>query len=229
MTSRRLTRSRDDAMLGGVCAGISRTYDVDPTLVRLGFVLLTVVGGIGLVAYFVLWVLVPFDDDAVADAASQAAAPTAGAGAAPRATGSGVGGTSRAELDEAAKHAAEAARHAAEAARVAASAAVAAADQLARSTREALRRDPAPHGPATAAPSSSGPATAEAPGNVPTTSASGDGGAVPSGVTPSGLAAATAEPDAPVAAGDAAPADRPGPEGMGSPAIDEPGEEPPAR
>lgn len=57
---RRLTRDTDDAMLGGVCAGVADYLGVDVTLVRL----LTVVGaifGLGslVVAYVVAWVLVP--------------------------------------------------------------------------------------------------------------------------------------------------------------------------
>lgn len=58
--ARRLTRSRDDKILGGVCAGIAEYAGLDVTLVRL----LTVLGvffGLGsvFVAYLVAWVLLP--------------------------------------------------------------------------------------------------------------------------------------------------------------------------
>ena len=39
--SRRITRSSTNRMLGGVCAGLANYLGVDPTLVRIGFVLLT--------------------------------------------------------------------------------------------------------------------------------------------------------------------------------------------
>jgi phage shock protein PspC (stress-responsive transcriptional regulator) len=59
-TPRRLTRSRDDRWLGGVCGGLARYAGVDANLVRLLVVLGTVLGlGSLLVAYLVAWVLMP--------------------------------------------------------------------------------------------------------------------------------------------------------------------------
>lgn len=56
----RLTRGRDDRMIAGVCGGLAGTYGLDPALVRLVTVLLTVFGaGAGAVAYVAAWVLVP--------------------------------------------------------------------------------------------------------------------------------------------------------------------------
>lgn len=46
-------------MLGGVCAGIADYFGVDPTIVRLFFVIFTLVNGAGVLAYFVLWLVVP--------------------------------------------------------------------------------------------------------------------------------------------------------------------------
>lgn len=58
----RLSRSRTGKMLGGVCAGAGRHLDVDPTLLRLGLVLLTVFGaGVGVVLYLAAWILVPLE------------------------------------------------------------------------------------------------------------------------------------------------------------------------
>jgi phage shock protein PspC (stress-responsive transcriptional regulator) len=48
-------------MLGGVCAGIARTYDYDITVVRVVALLLALPGGFGLVLYAALWVLMPAD------------------------------------------------------------------------------------------------------------------------------------------------------------------------
>ena len=61
--ARRLYRSRTDKMLGGVCAGLGELLDIDPTIVRLVFVLLTIWGGAGAVVYLVLWLIAPYKDE----------------------------------------------------------------------------------------------------------------------------------------------------------------------
>jgi phage shock protein C len=58
-TSKRLYRSNQERMFAGVCGGISEYLEVDPTLVRLAFVALTLLGGPGLVIYIVLMLIVP--------------------------------------------------------------------------------------------------------------------------------------------------------------------------
>ena len=57
--ARRLMRNSEGAVLAGVAAGFADYFGVDPTLIRLGFVLLAVFGGSGLVLYVVSWVLMP--------------------------------------------------------------------------------------------------------------------------------------------------------------------------
>ena len=53
-------RSRSGAVLGGVCAGIARSAGLDPLLLRIALVAVTVLtGGAGLVAYLAAWVLIP--------------------------------------------------------------------------------------------------------------------------------------------------------------------------
>ena len=86
----RLYRSRDDRMLGGVAGGLADYLAIDPSLVRIGWVLLFLAGGIGLVLYVIMWIVVPEEDDlspeefAAASAAGGAAgAPAAGSVAAP--------------------------------------------------------------------------------------------------------------------------------------------------
>jgi len=64
---RRLTRVPADGKLGGVCAGIARYLNTDPTIVRLVWVILSVVPGVvlgGLIAYAVAWVVLPVDGNA---------------------------------------------------------------------------------------------------------------------------------------------------------------------
>ncbi len=66
-TTTRLMRDLDQRMIGGVCAGIARRYDWDPTLVRVAVVLAAVIsGGIVLVAYLAAWVVMPAGTDAEA-------------------------------------------------------------------------------------------------------------------------------------------------------------------
>jgi len=59
----RLYRSRTDRMIGGVCGGLGQYLGVDPVIVRLFFVLLALGGsGIGGLAYLLLWIIVPYED-----------------------------------------------------------------------------------------------------------------------------------------------------------------------
>ena len=55
----RLYRSRTDRMLAGVCGGLAKYFNVDSTLIRLALVLLIVLGGSGILAYIVAWILIP--------------------------------------------------------------------------------------------------------------------------------------------------------------------------
>ena len=57
--SKRLYKSRDDRMLGGVCGGIAEYFDIDPTLVRLGWALFCALGGSGILAYIIAAVIIP--------------------------------------------------------------------------------------------------------------------------------------------------------------------------
>src|SRR4051794_5208669 len=58
---RRLTRSSSDRVLGGVAGGLGRYFDIDPIIFRLGFVVLTLAGGAGVIGYAAAWLLVPAD------------------------------------------------------------------------------------------------------------------------------------------------------------------------
>jgi len=60
---RKLIRSSDDRILGGVCAGLAEYFNLDPTLVRAVFVLVSLLGGSGLLAYLVLWLIMPVKED----------------------------------------------------------------------------------------------------------------------------------------------------------------------
>lgn len=56
---RKLYRSRTQKMLGGVCGGLGEYLNLDPTVVRLVFILLALAGGPGLLLYVILWVVMP--------------------------------------------------------------------------------------------------------------------------------------------------------------------------
>ena len=55
----RLYRSKTNTMIAGVCGGLGEHLGIDPTLVRLVFILLTLISGVGLLLYLVLLILVP--------------------------------------------------------------------------------------------------------------------------------------------------------------------------
>ncbi|MFW0786738.1 PspC domain-containing protein [Gordonia sp. CPCC 206044] len=55
----RLQRSRNDAWIGGVCAGIATRFGWDPTLVRVLFVLSILLPGPQVLLYLILWLVIP--------------------------------------------------------------------------------------------------------------------------------------------------------------------------
>ncbi len=56
---KRLFRNPNDKMLGGVCSGLANYFDVDPIIMRLIFVTMVFGLGIGFVAYFIAWIIIP--------------------------------------------------------------------------------------------------------------------------------------------------------------------------
>jgi phage shock protein PspC (stress-responsive transcriptional regulator) len=56
---KRLYRSETNRIIAGVCGGLGEYFDLDPTLIRLFFVLLTVFGGSGILLYIILWLVIP--------------------------------------------------------------------------------------------------------------------------------------------------------------------------
>ncbi len=56
---KKLYRSETNRMLGGVCGGLGEYFDIDPTFIRLLFVIITFSGGAGVLAYLILWIVVP--------------------------------------------------------------------------------------------------------------------------------------------------------------------------
>jgi phage shock protein PspC (stress-responsive transcriptional regulator) len=59
---RRLVRVREGRVIGGVCAGLGRYFNVDPIIFRIGAIVLAIVGGAGLLAYLAALLLIPAED-----------------------------------------------------------------------------------------------------------------------------------------------------------------------
>ena len=55
----KLYRSTNDRILGGVCGGIAEYFDIDSTLVRLLTILIFFMGGAGIIAYIIGWIIIP--------------------------------------------------------------------------------------------------------------------------------------------------------------------------
>lgn len=64
MTRTGLYRSRRDVVFAGVAAGIGYSLNVDPVIIRILFVLLTLFGGGGIIIYLLLWIALPQEDPA---------------------------------------------------------------------------------------------------------------------------------------------------------------------
>lgn len=53
-----MTRS-NNGMIGGVCAGIAEYMNLDPTIVRIIWILMVFFAGFGVLLYFILWLVIP--------------------------------------------------------------------------------------------------------------------------------------------------------------------------
>jgi phage shock protein C len=65
MSEKRLVRSQDDKMFLGVAGGIADYFGIDPAIVRVAFVLLTLFHGWGLILYFILAIIMPMEKSPV--------------------------------------------------------------------------------------------------------------------------------------------------------------------
>lgn len=57
-----LYRSKSESMIGGVAGGIGEAINLDPTFIRILFILLVLVGGGGVILYIILWIVLPLND-----------------------------------------------------------------------------------------------------------------------------------------------------------------------
>jgi phage shock protein C len=60
---KRLYRSRKERMLGGICGGLGEHIDVDPAIIRMVWVVITVITilcfGFGIIVYLLAWIIIP--------------------------------------------------------------------------------------------------------------------------------------------------------------------------
>lgn len=59
MMDKRLYKSNGNKMIEGVCGGIAEYFNLDPTLVRLGWIIFCALGGSGILAYIIAAVVIP--------------------------------------------------------------------------------------------------------------------------------------------------------------------------
>ena len=63
METKKLYRSKKNRMIAGVCGGLGDYFNIDPTLVRLLFVLFGLAVGGGFLLYLLLWLIMPEEPD----------------------------------------------------------------------------------------------------------------------------------------------------------------------
>lgn len=56
---KKLYKSSKNKMIDGVCAGIAEYFSIDPTLIRIGLVLFSAMGGAGILAYIIMAIVMP--------------------------------------------------------------------------------------------------------------------------------------------------------------------------
>ena len=66
-----LRRSHRNKMIGGVSGGLGEYFAIDPTVVRIAFVLLAFFNGVGLIVYLLLWLIMPSEGQAGLDGRQQ--------------------------------------------------------------------------------------------------------------------------------------------------------------
>ncbi len=60
--NKQLYRSKKNRIIGGVCGGLGEYFNVDPTLIRLVWVIVFLMGGSGLLVYIIFWIILPEED-----------------------------------------------------------------------------------------------------------------------------------------------------------------------
>jgi len=64
---KKLYRLSGDRKIAGVCAGLGEHFDIDPVIIRLFFLVSVFFGGLGVLAYVIMWILVPLNGGSPAE------------------------------------------------------------------------------------------------------------------------------------------------------------------
>lgn len=59
METKKLTRNVSSKVLGGVCSGLGKYFNLDPLLVRIIFIIAALIGSLGIWIYLILWIILP--------------------------------------------------------------------------------------------------------------------------------------------------------------------------
>lgn len=65
---KKLYKSRSDKKIDGVCGGIAEYFEVDSTLIRLGWIIFSLMGGSGIICYFLAMLIMPQRPENIIDA-----------------------------------------------------------------------------------------------------------------------------------------------------------------
>jgi phage shock protein PspC (stress-responsive transcriptional regulator) len=79
MNGKRLYRSRKERMVAGIAGGLAEYFDIDPTLVRIIFIVTLFLGGGGFLAYIIMWIAVPEEPFVIIPPDASTGQPAAGA------------------------------------------------------------------------------------------------------------------------------------------------------
>lgn len=59
MSGKKLVRLQDEGIVGGVCAGLGRYFNIEPSKVRIAWIIFMLLGGAGILVYLILWLFMP--------------------------------------------------------------------------------------------------------------------------------------------------------------------------
>lgn len=61
--SKSLYRSEKNKKIAGVCGGLGEYFNIDPVIIRIAWIVFTLMGGAGILAYFIAWLVIPGEND----------------------------------------------------------------------------------------------------------------------------------------------------------------------
>lgn len=63
MKQKKLLRSRKNRMIAGICGGMADYFGIDATLVRIGFVIISLLPGPSIIFYLLAWIIIPLEPE----------------------------------------------------------------------------------------------------------------------------------------------------------------------